>query len=68
MEILAVIVIGGVVLFLVWRMVRFVFRLVLLGVLLLLLLVGAYAWLYGFGKDSSARPKNNSPVRQESVR
>lgn len=44
---------GGILLLLLWRAVRFVLRLALIGVLLLLLCAGALLWWYGFGVSSA---------------
>ena len=49
-------VVAGLVLLLVWRMVRFIMRLALVGVLILTLLVGALAWWYA---ASSSTPAQN---------
>ena len=49
-------VVAGLVLLLVWRMVRFIMRLALVGVLILTLLVGALAWWYA---ASSSTPGQN---------
>jgi hypothetical protein len=65
--IIAVVVIGAIALFLVWRTVRFIVRLLLFGLLIILLLIGAYAWLYGFGVERE-RPIDNRPVKRESIR
>lgn len=53
---LIVFVVAGIVLLLVWRAVRFVMRIALIGVLILALLVGALAWWYA---ASSSTPAQN---------
>ena len=54
-------VVAGAVLLLVWRTVRFIMRLALLGVLILALLVGALAWWYAAG-ESTPTQNQGRPV------
>lgn len=58
-----VFVVAGVALVLVWRTVRFIMRLALIGVLILALLVGALAWWYATS-GSTSPPEQSRPTNK----
>lgn len=61
--ILAAVLAGGALLLLIaWRAVRFVMRLALVGVMILLVLAGALAWWYG-SRSVTRRPATTAPRR-----
>ena len=59
---------GVVLLLLIWRAVRFVMRLALVGVMLLLLFGGALWWWYGYGAARESPSRATRPVQQQPAR
>lgn len=60
---IVIFIVAGVALLLVWRTVRFIMRLALIGVLILALLVGALAWWYATG-GSTSPPEQTRPANK----
>ncbi len=61
-------IVAGVGLLLVWRAVRFIMRLALIGVLILALLVGALAWWYAAGSSTPTQNQKRPASGQRAPR